>query len=1179
MHSKKYLTQKYFCLLIAALLAGNVHPSNAQPSKPVDKYVIEDGESRNPATYYDEKPPLIELSSDQKTEGKSSVHFRTGNAHGSGYFTRYLWPQPQNFSDIAKNGSITFDLWVDNSAHLTEPDMGGPLFDFVLGSREQKAGKADEHFVTWYIDSTLLTPNQWNHVTLRISDGAPKLNGSSINGRLVTSTKTSSVVNDPQIDWTHINYSRLGLHVNAPVEGYLDNMTAQVFHWAEIPADVLTLASQDPDPHLLQARAEDTVNAYPSSGESFLPYEIISPDVRKDAFFNNSEDVLQWPTAKNWKAAFRGCKNEVFALSDDQAIRGKKNLKVEFEVTGAEYQIELTPPQPIVAKSTFNTFEWWLFGQYHRGATVTLTFRRPDGSELKWTDGTEEYGNGVWFENWTLAHVVLPETLPAGTALIKIGINPPGPGKYLFHFDQMRFLDIKPYLASRPLLTFSHAGPPVNLPVQPSGARPTTQDTVTNSVTLRDGTGVLEYDDTHQKVRYVLHPSSGTLSDLTVETTRNGQTSTMQPAHGSGPQFAVGNQMFHSGDAGFTAEFLGMTLQDNTLRVSWKYNFPGGETTLTYVFSIHGKTLQLDVDGAPRNVAAWLFGGATDLQSPKIINMPFMSKSPNLLVDDGNFISYFADWYQSNVSTTGNTAYDEVKGSTARYSFRDPSDDTGYSYLPRTDGTRLPFKERFYITASERMEDCLPNISNPVSPYKKVLSTHLYRMISPNKNWVDITQKNLDMYHEFGMDDLFVLFHAGLFSTRGGRGAEPWHSRLNVSVATPGGLPAVQKLFKDIKTKGMTPGIYSGFYFTEPISRVWNYDAVALHNDYSWEPTWVQSYHIKPWYFAELTATFTPQQEKLFGMGINYEDGWTTGPLFNTNDYDARYPEAGSLAETLRAVSAGYRNERAAINGPVISEGDGDDYRSAGLNDGDYGKLPGFANGKSPEEKRIPLLVDFALRKLNPHYVNVSLDIGYTEWSAQSFAKPNDFKWFHQFLAQQIAYGTEGMMEPYSNIKADPTTDFQWTLTSYYMMRQLQQRYIMEPVDIISYFNGKEMLSSSEALSSGDYAKNFLHVKYRNGLEMYINGNWDKQNWKVSLQGRDYLLPPGGWVAAQGNNFLEYSALVNGSRVDYVNSPDYQYLNGWGQEQTEGNLTSKDITIRFKTGNLAGKSKKFPDPV
>jgi len=79
------------------------------------------------------------------------------------------------------------------------------------------------------------------------------------------------------------------------------------------------------------------------------------------------------------------------------------------------------------------------------------------------------------------------------------------------------------------------------------------------------------------------------------------------------------------------------------------------------------------------------------------------------------------------------------------------------------------------------------------------------------------------------------------------------------------------------------------------------------------------------------------------------------------NDYDHRYPEAGKMIDTIRAIGTGFQRIRENYRGPVFAEGRGADYYWAGLNDGDYGKLPGFGHRLKPRQVRYPLLVDFRL--------------------------------------------------------------------------------------------------------------------------------------------------------------------------------------------------------------------------
>ena len=134
----------------------------------------------------------------------------------------------------------------------------------------------------------------------------------------------------------------------------------------------------------------------------------------------------------------------------------------------------------------------------------------------------------------------------------------------------------------------------------------------------------------------------------------------------------------------------------------------------------------------------------------------------------------------------------------------------------------------------------------------------------------------------------------------------------------------------------------------------------------------------------------------------------------------------------------------------------------------------------------------------------------------------------------------------------------------------------MQPVKTIRYFDGSKLVPTEEALVSGKYRDNMLYVQYENGLEIYINCNWDDRVWEITADGRKYQLPAGGWFARQGKDFLEYSILQNGSRVSYVDSPEYRYLNGYGKKAEVDGLSTDRILIRYKTGKKAGKTLYYP---
>jgi len=70
--------------------------------------------------------------------------------------------------------------------------------------------------------------------------------------------------------------------------------------------------------------------------------------------------------------------------------------------------------------------------------------------------------------------------------------------------------------------------------------------------------------------------------------------------------------------------------------------------------------------------------------------------------------------------------------------------------------------------------------------------------------------------------------------------------------------------------------------------------------------------------------------------------------------------------------------------------------------------------------------------------------------------------------------------------------------------------------------------------------------------------------WTVTGgNGNAVELPPSGWLVVNpGNEFREFSALLNGRRIDYVTSEAYEYLDGRGAWTTEGRLGATGGLVR-----------------
>lgn len=82
---------------------------------------------------------------------------------------------------------------------------------------------------------------------------------------------------------------------------------------------------------------------------------------------------------------------------------------------------------------------------------------------------------------------------------------------------------------------------------------------------------------------------------------------------------------------------------------------------------------------------------------------------------------------------------------------------------------------------------------------------------------------------------------------------------------------------------------------------------------------------------------------------------------------------------------------------------------------------------------------------------------------------------------------------------------------------------------------------------------------YDNGLELYVNGSSDIWTIRDGVQ-----LPPWGWHARHdATDFVEFSVLKDGRRIDYIYSPEYEYLDGRGEEIVYRGLAAKgSIAVR-----------------
>lgn len=360
-----------------------------------------------------------------------------------------------------------------------------------------------------------------------------------------------------------------------------------------------------------------------------------------------------------------------------------------------------------------------------------------------------------------------------------------------------------------------------------------------------------------------------------------------------------------------------------------------------------------------------------------------------------------------------------------------------------------------------------------------------------------------------------------------------------------GGDKALQDYVAHQKSLGWLSGLYTNYCDFAPVNENWTEDHPQFISDGNWRPGWPRNYALKPSRAVELDAKYAIAIKKKFGSNAAYTDVHTAVAPWAYCDFDARVPGAGTFAGTFYAYGELLLNDQ-KVYGPIWSEGTYH-WLYAGLASGNYGlAYDGVDLSKEP------LNVTFELMKMHPLECDMGMPwLGgfYKEpgWDKPEVVEAN----VDHYLAATIAFGHIGYL-------VEETLGIEKACRSYYMMQQLQKRYAMQPIAKIEYADEAGlMLSVSQAMARDVMKLSRLHVVYRNGLEIYVNGS--DSVWTVPCvsgfgasaelgaidnqvpKQRSIELSKWGWVAwDKKGEFGEFSTLLDGHRVDYAKSPEYE---------------------------------------
>lgn len=851
-----------------------------------------------------------------------------------------------------------------------------------------------------------------------------------------------------------------------------------------------------------------------------------------------------------WTVAQYGHARGALQRTREAQIWSTYVARADVVLAGGSDRVELWPPNPIPLPAEFDCVNVWVraaewYCNLSPRVWVSVSFRLRDQS-----GETHEIRLGSFpWKDWFLAHrrVVRPSHSSPGTVAAggdgnglldapvtfeAVILNGTTRGKTCsLYFDYVSFYQEQ---ASRTVSPSSSTDVP--FPTTPDTILPTCRREYTVSTGEAGTAAMLVYNGDDGVLAYTIEPELAGLGGISA---RWDDGPSFHPMAGGGPQFPDADVTGrHADTASPRWERLSTGWQGHAYEVRWRMASGTREAEGRTTYRLKGKSLVIDIQAQGPHLAGVDFGHCDGLPKPTLIHVPFLTMRPDdprVLCSDGLFVSAFVDWYVSNGSQLYG-AGSILSHTAARYN-------GGVRYKPRTDGLRNGLCERIFLTVSPRFEETLPTLPNPPNPYAK-------QMV--DRAWWDVGVARIELIqkmHRWGLRGAMMEYNGVIWEQGTDFTRRSFYADGGINV----GADAMAAFGEQVRGLGYLFGLHTNYCIIPPgTHRCWDEHLVSRSSDGEWQTGWGRCYAVKPSRVLELQREYSTLKKQRFGTNCEYIDQATAWLPGRNTDYDAQAPMAAQLRGHFAAYGMLLRRECETIGGPVISEGP-HQWFYAGLAAGNYGQL----GGRTAYKRH--LLVDFDLLKMHTLQCDAGIGIpsmfyGRDNMSVIKAAGVHS-DWFDRWVAWTLACGHIAQL----------TGDWgdAGLVKSYYMVQPAQRHYALVPVTSIRYFDGQQLVDTSEALRRGIEPRSQLRVTYANGLSVWVNGSWT-EDWLVAADGRTWLLPPAGFVLLRRGEILEYSALTGSRRVDYVETRDACYLDARGSWTDAGVLATDGAAACFR---------------
>jgi hypothetical protein len=823
--------------------------------------------------------------------------------------------------------------------------------------------------------------------------------------------------------------------------------------------------------------------------------------------------------------------------SRQQQLWGQHVGRLVYRSTGPKPAIVLKPPKPIPIPEPFNCINLWVYGNnwwYDPESTsktppveITLVLRGHNGQTVRALVG------GVGWEEWWLMHCRLMNDqvaqLKQGASVEAIEVTGGrNTEKRTIYFDNLAIYQeqLAPLeFAKRPARPFDpcpdgtpglNVGPEkLPFPTRPETILPDNLTTGFKTELEHSGNSFAFHyrgQDGHLVYRYT--PSTGTLGDVTAEWEQGGKP--FQPLVGGGVRFGgVPSKPAEK------MELVRCQQEGNTVQAVWRCTAEKQTVEVQYTFELMQKSLVVTARCAGGQASEFWVGKAVGLSNPRLVTLPYLTGEdqhrPAVVVsgppEKPLFVSAYLDYYLSNASSLW--ADNSVAKDAVVYN-------GGSRYWNKTDGRRNNCYERLFLTVSPRFEEMLPTVANPKSPWMHVTGERLWISHAAHDR-----QRDFDLWKQvarYGMTKLVITDHETGWRDSG----ESFTFRTRAAPGK-GGDEAQADYARKLHALGFRYGIYNNYTDYAPVNEHWNEDCVTRLCDGRWRTAWARCYNPKPARAVEFEAKLAPIIQEKFHLDTAYCDVHTAVKPWDYVDYDVRVPRAGTFAATFYAYGEIMLHQKKTWNGPVYSEGNNHWYY-CGLTDGNYGQ------DQHAHLDVAPWLVDFDLRKLHPLCCNFGMGNPGMFFVSGQGPDQSEAR-LDRFLAATLAFGHTGFL-----VRDDGMSS---AVRSYFSVQQVHAAYAQQPVAEIRYADAQgRLLETSAAVATDAFRRSQIMTRYANGLVVTVNGH-PKESWKTA----DMVLPPNGWHVrdTKDGKLIAWSAMIDGHRADYVDSPAYIYANGRGR--------------------------------